>query len=173
MRRDTVQYSIRQMPDARVNEPEDLIPFFLRDQSSKNMFSSPFDATFTAVRKTLSRLSKKDDELFDILSLQRAEGGFDTGIVIENLLNITRSGWLAIAKRTNVKDKAGLMLILITSAALALLEEKFSARKSEWDGIVAKSRLWLKKQVALVKPTVDGKPLENWAKNFVREKLIS
>lgn len=173
MRRDTAQYSIRQMPDAHVSEPEDIIPSFLRDQRKGSAFSKPFDAAVTAVRNTLSRLRKKDDELFDILSLQKSGGGFDTGRVIEDLLNLDPSGWRAIADRTNVKDNSDLMSMLMTAVVLALLEEKFGARKNEWDGIISKSRLWLKEQVARVKPTVDGEPLEDWAKKFVRERLIT
>lgn len=173
MRRDTVQYSIRQMPDAHVREPEDIIPSFLRDQRKGNAFSKTFDAASQVVRNTLSRFRKKDDELFDILSLQKSGGGFDTGRVIDDLLNIDSSGWRAIADSTNVKDNSDLMSMLMTAVVLALLEEKFGARKSEWDGIISKSRLWLKEQVARVKPTVDREPLYDWAKNFVREKLIS
>jgi hypothetical protein len=70
-----------------------------------------------------------------------------------------------------MKNHPDRMVILATAIVLTILELKYGERRDEWNGVVSKSRNWLQNEVAKVQPTMDQKPLEDWVKNFVKERL--
>ena len=163
------QYSIRCMADVYAKEPADIYtPSFLR--RAGGILSRPFQrvAKPTSDRKTHSM---KDDDLLKILSLQCAGGGFNIDRVIEDSLQISHSEWQSIKDDMNVKNHPDCLRMLATAIILAFLELNFGTRRDEWEGVVAKSRNWLDEQITKVSPTIKGKPLADWAKKFIKEKL--
>ena len=114
---------------------------------------------------------KKTEPLLDILSLQRACGGFGIDVLIDDLLRVSIPDLQAIADKIDIKNNLDRIGILVTAIILAILELKFGARRDEWDGVVLKSRNWLQDQIAKVSPMIDQEPLEHWVRNFVKEKL--
>jgi Ca-activated chloride channel family protein len=168
-RRADAQYSIRCMSDVYGDEPADIsAPTFMRRAGA--MLRRPFQrvAKPTSDRKTRSM---KDDDLLKILSLQCAGGGFNIDRVIEDSLQISHSEWQSIKDDMNVKNHPDCLRLLATAIILAFLELNFGTRRDEWEGVVAKSRNWLDKQITKVSPTIKGKPLADWAKKFVMDRL--
>lgn len=149
--------------------PEDFeIPSFLRRKTSEPLIS--FSKASRGVLKVLSNITG-NDPLLDILSLQRAGGGFDADVLIGDLLRISLSDLQAITDKIDMKNHPDRMVILATAIVLTILELKYGERRDEWNGVVSKSRNWLQNEVAKVQPTMDQKPLEDWVKNFVKERL--
>jgi hypothetical protein len=72
-----------------------------------------------------------------------------------------------------MKNGADRLEILITAIILAFLELKFGDRRDEWEAVVLKSRRALEDQIKKFNPTIDGEPLLDWAKKFIKEKLIA
>jgi hypothetical protein len=129
-----------------------------------------FSRAARGVRKVLSNI-KGNDPLLDILSLQRAGGGFDADVLIGDLLRISLPDLQVITDKIDMKNHPDRMRILLTAIVLTILELKYGERRNEWDGVVSKSRNWLQDEVAKVKPTIDQEPFEDWVKKFVKERL--
>lgn len=165
-------YSIQSIDTCNeVNESDTAnieIPTFLRRQASEPGIS--FSKTARAVRKALSKIKGKD-LLLDILSLQRAGGGFYMDEVILNLLSISQSELSNIANVMNIKHQEDRMGLLMAAIVLAILELKYGERRNEWDRVVFKSRNWLQLQISRVTPTIEDEPLEDWVKKFVDDRL--
>jgi len=172
-RRSVDPYSINHVAEARASEAESLAEVLsrLNESVGNRPPYKPLTIASDAIQTIARQFRKKDDALFDILALQRSGGGFEMGRSINDLLNMDISGWKSIADCMNVKNHQDIMVMLVTAVILMLLEVKFGARKSEWEGIVSKSHIWLKEQVALVNPKVEGETLETWAGTFVRDRL--
>lgn len=114
---------------------------------------------------------KRKDLLLDILSLQRAGGGFDIDSSVEDLLRISRSELQDIANDMYMKHHLDRIGILVTAIILCILELKYWDRRDEWEGVVRKSRNWLYEQIARVRPTIDHEPLDDWVNKFVKGRL--
>jgi hypothetical protein len=106
------------------------------------------------------------DELGEILALQTATGGFDIRRAHDaDLLGLDRSALQeALGKMVNGGDDP--RKLLVTAVVFALLERRFRDRRDEWFEVAEKSRRWLRTEVARLNPTVDSKPLEDWAKAY-------
>jgi hypothetical protein len=103
--------------------------------------------------------------LFELLSLQRANGGFDFD---ESLLKQAKlSDLLSMAEKIDMQkdgDKAG---ILMTVVILIILETQFLARSDEWESVVWKSRAWLQAEIEKTRPTIENQPIEQWMRNYM------
>lgn len=165
------KYSIRQIPDNPTVVHEDYsIPAYLRRADAGNKPLSPFRKAARGIRNMLSNI-RGSDPLLDILSQQRLGGGFNINRRECDVLKISDSKLRSIANDMKVKKSADRMEILTTAFILAFLELKFGDRRAEWEGIVSKSRICLEDQIKKLNPTIDGEPLVDWVKKFVKEML--
>jgi hypothetical protein len=107
--------------------------------------------------------------LFELLSLQRANGGFDFD---ESLLKQAKlSDLLSMAEKIDMHkdgDKAG---ILMTVVILIILETQFLARSDEWESVVWKSRAWLQAEIEKTRPTIENQPIEQWMRNYIQTRM--
>ncbi|MCX7634840.1 MAG: hypothetical protein N2Z74_03750 [Syntrophales bacterium] len=107
----------------------------------------------------------KGDFLLNLLACQQADGGF---IIADNLLKMVELSDLpSIADRIAIKDTGDKKLLLMTLMTLLLLEMYYETRRSLWEGIVRKSRAWLKREMKRMQPTIDGQPLDQWLVNYL------
>ena len=132
------------------------------DDQCEPCFSVPESHSLQSAIPDLS-----SDELDEILSLQTAEGGFvlsseETAASMEIEMSELQD---AAAKMKNGGDDA--FKLACTAVILALLEHDFGDRRGEWFAVTEKSRKWMKAQVAQLNPTVNGKALEEWARDYV------
>lgn len=172
LRRGPVEkYSIRKIPDnhMEVHDGDVLPAHFLPADSGNKLFSSFRKAT-RGISHLLSQRGKSDP-LLDILAQQRLGGGFNMNKRLGDILKISDSKLRSIANDMLVKNGANCLEILTTAIILAFLALNFGTRRDEWEGVVAKSRNWLDEQITRVSPTINGEPLADWAKKFIREKL--
>ena len=170
-RRGMPQYSIVRAHDSDVCEAEvDAMPALMSYQRSGNVLSEHFGRVVQGVRNALSRTGTKDP-LMDILSRQRPGGGFDVDSVMADLLKTALSTLRNIADNMNVKNHPDRIGILATAIVLTILEVQFGSRRDEWDGIVSKSRIWLQEQIDDLNPEVNGEPLSDWVRNYVKDRL--
>ncbi len=111
----------------------------------------------------------RQDFLFELLSLQRANGGFDFD---ESLLKQAKlSDLLSMAEKIDMHkdgDKAG---ILMTVVILIILETQFLARSDEWESVVWKSRAWLQAEIEKTRPTIENQPIEQWMRNYIQTRM--
>ena len=62
-------------------------------------------------------------------------------------------------------------LLLSTALLLKVLEIRFAAERSTWEGVTQKSRDWLAAAVDGTEPAVAGTALTAWAAAFVEEQV--
>jgi Ca-activated chloride channel homolog len=173
LRRSTVQYSIRKIPDNPMEVHEDIaIPAFLRRADSGNNPLAYFRKAAEGIHNLLSQ-RKKSDPLLEILSQQKLGGGFNINKRICDILQISDSKLRSIADDIKMKKSVDRMEILTSAIILSFLELKFGDRKDEWEGVVSKSRIELEERIKDVNPTIDGEPLLDWVKKFIKEKLTA
>jgi len=167
------QYSIRKRQDSPTEVHEDIaIPTFLRRADSGKELFSPFRKAAEGIRNMLSQRGKSDP-LLDILSQQRLGGGFNMNKRLCDILQISDSKLSSLADDMQMKKSADRLEILTTAIILVFLELKFGDRRDEWEAVVSKSRRELEDQIKKFNPTIDGEPLLDWAKKFIKEKLIA
>lgn len=167
------RYSIRKIPDNTAEVHEDIaIPAFLRRADSGKELFSPFRKAARGIRNMLSNIRERDS-LLDIISQQKLGGGFNPDRRICDILQISDSKLHSIAKDMQVKNGADRLEILTTAIVLAFLELKYGDRRDEWEAVVLKSRRELEDKIKKFNPTIDGEPLLDWAKKFIKEKLIA
>lgn len=147
-------------------------PDFFRLESSDDKPTELFSKATRGMRNMLSYI-RKSDPLLDILSQQRLGGGFNMNRRIGDILQISDSKLRSIADDMQGKNKVDRLEILTTAIILAFLELKFGDRRDEWEVVVSKSQRELEDQIKNVNPTIDGKPLLEWVKKFMKEKLIA
>lgn len=173
MRENTVQYSIRHISEMPENyQMTNQAPDFFRLESSDDKPTELFSKATRGMRNMLSYI-RKSDPLLDILSQQRLGGGFNMNRRIGDILQISDSKLRSIADDMQGKNKVDRLEILTTAIILAFLELKFGDRRDEWEVVVSKSQRELEDQIKNVNPTIDGKPLLEWVKKFMKEKLIA
>jgi hypothetical protein len=106
------------------------------------------------------------DLLMSLLSLQRADGGFDLANVDLKRLGISAGAIKRAAARIpGVRAEA--RRALHTALVLAFLETRFGDGRDTWFSAVKKSRAWLDKITAAWGPVLDGKTVVQWAKALV------
>lgn len=173
LRKSTVQYSIIDVSESHQSgQVADPAPDFLSHLISGHTLCMPFRKAAAGIRNVLSQRSKRDP-LMDILAQQRIGGGFNINRRVCDILKISDSKWRSIADDMQMKKRADCLDILTTAIILAFLELKFGDRRDEWEAVVSKSRRELEDRIKDFKPTIDGAPLLDWAKKFMKEKLIS
>jgi hypothetical protein len=103
------------------------------------------------------------DLLMELLSLQRVDGGFDLDEAMLERLGIEPADVAAAAKAVP-GDRNAARRALHTAIVLAVLETRFADERGTWFAAVRKSRTWLKKTAGGWGPVVNGKTLDQWAK---------
>ena len=173
MRANTVQYSIRHVSETPENyQMTNQAPAFFRLESSDDKPMARLSRAARGIHNMLSHI-RKSDPLLDILSQQRLGGGFNMNRRICDILQISDSKLHSIADDMQMKNGADRLEILTTAIILAFLELKLGDRRDEWEAVVSKSQRELEDQIKNVNPTIDGKPLLEWVKKFMKEKLIA
>ena len=111
---------------------------------------------------------KHIDCMLHLLSLQKAEGGFEIDEEATAMLNTTVSQLRDIAESISIKLEADRFDLLSTALILAILRETFSDQIDIWLGVVSKSEHWLKAEIGRVQPTINGIPLLEWIEEYIR-----
>jgi len=104
-----------------------------------------------------------------LLTLQRAEGGFEIDEVASAMLNVTVSQLRDIAESISIKLEADRFALLSTALIPAILRETFSDQIDIWREAVSESENWLKAEIERVKPTIKGIPLPEWIEEYIKE----
>ncbi len=130
------------------------------------------EAKFSIARRRYPPLlSPEDDDLLEILSNQKAEGGFEENKRLLSKINIAEREIKDITDKIRMVAHGNARAILITMLTLITLEFAFGERKDEWQGLAGKSKVWLQHQVNLYMPTIEQQPLQNWLRDFIQERL--
>ena len=118
----------------------------------------------------LPRPAAPADLLPQILAMQTASGGF----VIADRERACDIGlkWdvLSDAAVRTVNGGVDPMKLVCTAVILVLLEEKFGTRRDEWFAVVEKSRKWFQTEVMSLRPSLDGRPLEDWGAEYAKSR---
>ena len=111
-------------------------------------------------------------DLMDLLSLQKAEGGFDFDSKLVELIRLPALELNTIALKIQLTGKADRLVLLGTALVLQILEQKFSYRKGEWGAMVQKTSEWFNQEIKAALPTINGVSLVDWASDFVKRKVV-
>ena len=111
-----------------------------------------------------------EDILMQILSLQRAEGGFEINRDISQKIGITIGELKKLSKKIKAIKKTDMLILLSTAIILQLLKKYYSDREDEWKELVGKSELWFKSEISRTEPRIDGIRLEDWIAQFIRSQ---
>ncbi|OHD67153.1 MAG: hypothetical protein A2177_11080, partial [Spirochaetes bacterium RBG_13_68_11] len=105
------------------------------------------------------------DLLMALLSLQRADGGFDLDDATLVRLGIEP---VEIVKTVTglPGEKQAALRVLHTAIVLAVLEERFADERETWFATTRKSRTWLKQATDRWGPVAGGKTVTQWAKEL-------
>ena len=109
-----------------------------------------------------------EDVLIQILSLQRAEGGFEIDKELFRRMGITISELKKLSIRIGGIEKADMLTLLSTAIILQLLKRYYSDREDEWKDLVEKTEKWFKRELSRTEPRIDGISLEDWAVQFIK-----
>jgi Ca-activated chloride channel family protein len=110
------------------------------------------------------------DLLMALLSLQRADAGFDLDQAAARMLGFDLS-LLETAASQLSSDPRENRRILSTAVVLAVLEQHFAAERSMWSAVTRKSRSWLAKTIKDRSLAIGGAPVEEWAAEFVKKNV--
>jgi hypothetical protein len=154
-----VQRSVQSMPDIQ----EGNTPY---EYATSSDFQIP---TFLRRSAAAPPPPIRQDFLFELLSLQRANGGFDFD---ESLLKQEKlSDLLNMAEKIDMLKDGDKAEILMTVVILIILETQFRARRDEWEGVVWKSRAWLQTEIEKTRPTIENQPIEQWMRNYMQTRM--
>ena len=128
-----------------------------------------FPYTKGSVEYSIERVpAAEQDVLMSILSLQKAEGGFEIDRVVSRRMGITIGELKKLSRKIKVIEKADMLTLLSTAIILRLLEKFYSDREDEWKDLVEKTGRWYKNEVSRTEPGIDGVRLEDWAAQFIK-----
>ncbi len=115
----------------------------------------------------------KENVLIEILSCQMPGGGFEINIGLGNLLNINTQEIERLAQLVGLRqsdmDLTGKIRLVSTALLLEILKVNFKDRSDSWESIVEKSQDWLSDIVKKSNPSVEGKPLMDFIKDYVEK----
>jgi len=110
----------------------------------------------------------EQDVLMSILSLQKAEGGFEIDRVVARRIGITIWELKKLSRKIKAIKKADMLTLLSTAIILQLLKQYYSGREDEWKDLVEKTGRWFKNEVSRTEPRIDEVPLEDWVAQFMK-----
>ena len=110
----------------------------------------------------------EEEVLMQILSLQRAEGGFEIDRELSRRIGITIGELKKLSSKIKTIGKADILTLLSTAIILQLLKQYYSGREDEWKDLVEKTEQWFKNEVSRTEPRIDGVRLEDWAAQFIK-----
>lgn len=109
----------------------------------------------------------------DLLNYQQPQGGFDLDANVVNRFEISYDKLLARSDKISVSDKNVTKeykyQLLCTALVLAFLKIKCISQKALWEAAVEKSMEWFKKEYEGKTITLEGKPLKEWAEQYVNK----
>jgi Ca-activated chloride channel family protein len=114
-----------------------------------------------------AREDTKKEKLFDILSLQQAEGGLMLNKEISREIGMDFDNLMDTAQDIEVNVEVDKFLLLSTAIILQILEMQFSSEFGTWSGIVQKSKDWMAGILLDGKLRLNGIDLMDWAEEFV------
>lgn len=159
-------YSLRSRDVANVDNK---IAFSLREDDGKMSAEEPK----TSPEKVSGRQEDAESVVIDLLNLQKPDGGFEIDDNAAMYFDTTINILSGIANRIDVKrmNAAEKFLLLSTVLVLALLKNKYAAEKGLWQAAVEKSIEWLKDECKNMDIMIQGKSLEEWAEEYVKNLI--
>ena len=119
------------------------------------------------------RPPKEQDILINILSLQKAEGGFEIDRELSRRMGITIAELKKLSGKIEAIGKTDMLTLLSTAIILQLLTKYYSDREDEWKDLIEKTERWFKNEVSRTEPKIDGIGPEDWAAQFVKNPKIA
>jgi Ca-activated chloride channel family protein len=116
----------------------------------------------------LSDRPGEQDILMNILSLQKAEGGFEIDKELSRRMGITIAELKKLSGKIEAIGKADMLTLLSTAIILQLLKKYYSDREDEWRDLLEKTERWFKNEVSRTEPRIDGIHIEDWAAQFIK-----
>ena len=119
-----------------------------------------------------AREDTKKEKLFDILSLQQADGGMMLNKEITREIGMDFDDLMDTAQDIKVNVEVDKFLLLSTAIILQILEMQFSSEFGTWSGIVQKSKDWMAGMLRDGNPRLNGIDLKDWAEDFVLKNVL-
>jgi Ca-activated chloride channel family protein len=110
----------------------------------------------------------KTDILLAILSLQKAEGGFELTESISEVLHLDFNEIKKMASAIEADGEVDKCMLLSTALLLQVLEICFAHQRDIWAGVVKKSRDWFEHTIENIQPQLEGKALKTWTWEFAQ-----
>jgi Ca-activated chloride channel family protein len=109
-----------------------------------------------------------EDLLYDLLSAQLHQGGFEARPDLLERLGVSRKDLEKAARQLNVADVALALRILFTALVLYILENWYGPYRDIWEAVVTKSREWFELETGSTRLRVGAKPLTQWVDEFAK-----
>ncbi len=119
-----------------------------------------------------AREPDRTDILLSILALQRADGGLALDQIVSDILGLDFGKLRKEAEKMEAEGGEDRFLLLATAILLKVLEIRFAAERSTWEGVTQKSRDWFATAVDGTDPAIAGTALTAWAAAFVEEQVV-
>lgn len=108
--------------------------------------------------------SAKEILMTEILSRQRAEGGFEVDDELARKLDLPFDV-RKIAERILTATDVDKFTLLSTAIIMAVLEEDMGDIRDCWEGVIGKSKAWFASNLHAGAPTIDGMHLTRWVRH--------
>ncbi len=142
--------------------------------SEPRMLNSDMDLKSPMRSRFVDRCTREDkaDILLSILSLQKAEGGFELEENVSRSLGLIHMKMRWIASDMEVGVEVDTFRLFSTALTLEVLEHHFSDMRSEWAALVQKSREWFDRILGDGKPRIQGEDLIAWVREYVKAHVL-
>jgi Ca-activated chloride channel family protein len=146
------------------------------DQPGVGLFQESIPRDFSSFKKVpISQVDhskiQTTDIVLAILSLQKADGGFNLDRPIAKLLRMDFDKIRIAAFDISVSIIADKFILLTTAILLEVLEIYFKELEEMWRGLAVKSQNWLDSCYQVGRPSIYGKDFKSWVKRYVRDEI--
>ncbi|HSW38845.1 MAG TPA: VWA domain-containing protein [Acidobacteriota bacterium] len=139
------------------------------DNCFRDMVFSPMESI--SYKTSGKNETAKTDLLMHILSLQKSKGGLSLDDRMAMKLGIDPDQIRELAAKMEIEIAEDNFMVVSTAIILQILRIHFLSKEFIWRSVVLKSEVWLKNIIKVGKPKIDGRELEVWADNFVKETV--
>jgi Ca-activated chloride channel family protein len=133
----------------------------------------PEPMVFSCVDRSadLTMIQRDLDLVLSILAHQKPRGGIEMDEKVAKALRFDMASLRSAAEKIEIgKSKVDRFLLLSTAVLLQVLEVRFRDTKELWADMIVKSVKWLERIAKTSSPTIHGRPLTDWARDFVKGK---
>jgi Ca-activated chloride channel family protein len=146
------------------------VPAYMRFASHLRKPDSAINEMYSPDMAAPASGSGDDNDLLNILALQKAAGGFEIDSAFAKNLQVPLPDLQNMALKIQAKGKPDKFVLLSTAIILGFLDHKYADKKAIWEGVVEKSRKWLERQISKSTPTIEGTPLADWANQLLQKQ---